>query len=507
MRAAGERPASSSRLALVVVAAIVVLAAIIRLRTLGDVVAHGDEQFYLLVGDQMLNHRALPYVDIWDRKPVGLFLLFAGIRLLGGDGIGEYQLVATAVAAGTAVLIALWVNRVSGVIAALCAGLLYLAILQTHLGFGGQAEVFVNLFVVGAGWLVHGLLRDHYAGHAPPARALLVYGAIAMALIGLALQIKPTALFPGLWLGITLLWIGFRARLSFPQLGGGAALWIGAALLPTVIVLLWYAGIGHLQDYIYANITSIAEKGSDGRDDEIKRSIGVVLRLGLPFGVAVALLAFDGWRQRMSPERLASLLFLLGWFASGVVAFFAVKAAYPHYAMIMAPMGCLLVGYAAGLRRIGWIMVAVALLMSGRLLLNDLDRVARNAEIAPQIEAMADAIRPELGDGCLYVYHGPHILYTLTNSCVPTRFAFPNHLSTQPEASGLGIDPAIEVARILRTRPPVIVDGENSFHPPNKATQAILYRVLAADYVKFAQVRIGGGEPLATAYRLKPQVR
>jgi len=68
----------------------------------------------------------------------------------------------------------------------------------------------------------------------------------------------------------------------------------------------------------------------------------------------------------------------------------------------------------------------------------------------------------------------------------------------QPEASGLGIDPAIEVTPILQTRPPVIVDGENGFHPPNKATQAILYRVLAADYVKFQ--RSGS----ATASRSRP---
>src|SRR3546814_7596042 len=51
---------------------------------IGDIVAHGDEQFYLLIGDRMLNWGATPYVDIWDRKPVGLFLLYSGIRLLGG---------------------------------------------------------------------------------------------------------------------------------------------------------------------------------------------------------------------------------------------------------------------------------------------------------------------------------------------------------------------------------------------------------------------------------------
>ncbi len=44
------------------------VALLIRGPTFGYPLLHIDEQFYLLVGDRML-HGALPYVDIWDRKP------------------------------------------------------------------------------------------------------------------------------------------------------------------------------------------------------------------------------------------------------------------------------------------------------------------------------------------------------------------------------------------------------------------------------------------------------
>src|SRR3954463_7872291 len=73
------------------------LAVVTRLQLFGDPIAGSDEGFYLLVGDRML-HGALPYVDIWDRKPFGLFLLFAGMRMLGGDGVLAYKLVATVAA-------------------------------------------------------------------------------------------------------------------------------------------------------------------------------------------------------------------------------------------------------------------------------------------------------------------------------------------------------------------------------------------------------------------------
>ncbi|MBJ6120439.1 hypothetical protein [Sphingomonas mollis] len=72
-----------------------------RVALYGDPLMLSDEQFYLLVGDRMLQG-AWPFVDIFDRKPVGLFLIFAGLRAIGGNGILVYQLGATLCAALTA---------------------------------------------------------------------------------------------------------------------------------------------------------------------------------------------------------------------------------------------------------------------------------------------------------------------------------------------------------------------------------------------------------------------
>ena len=55
---------------------------LVRAQTFGNPVLGFDEQFYLLVGDRML-HGAIPYVDIFDRKPIGLFLIYDAIRELG----------------------------------------------------------------------------------------------------------------------------------------------------------------------------------------------------------------------------------------------------------------------------------------------------------------------------------------------------------------------------------------------------------------------------------------
>ena len=77
----------------------------LRLPDIGNPLIDLDEQFYLLVGDRML-HGAIPYVDIWDRKPVGLFLIYAAARAIGGDPWIGYQIVAAMAAMVTAGLIA-----------------------------------------------------------------------------------------------------------------------------------------------------------------------------------------------------------------------------------------------------------------------------------------------------------------------------------------------------------------------------------------------------------------
>jgi hypothetical protein len=92
------------------------------------------------------------------------------------------------------------------------------------------------------------------------------------------------------------------------------------------------------------------------------------------------------------------------------------------------------------------------------------------------LDDAAAAIRPHIdANHCLYVYEGDSALYRATQSCLPTRFAFPAHLSTRFEEHALGIDPAAEVARIMASRPGAVVIDESA-HPyaPNLRTRGRL---------------------------------
>ena len=137
---------------------LMLLAVAARAQTFGNPVLGYDEQFYLLVGDRML-HGAIPFVDIFDRKPIGLFLIYAGIRLLGGEGTLQYELVALLVAWSTAVLVWRFARRLTAAPGALAAAAAYLIWLDFMEGEGGQAPVFFNLPMIGAALLVERQIR------------------------------------------------------------------------------------------------------------------------------------------------------------------------------------------------------------------------------------------------------------------------------------------------------------------------------------------------------------
>jgi hypothetical protein len=59
--------------------AVLLFAVALRWAWFGDRIAGLDEQFYLLAGDR-LHRGVLPYVDFWNRKAAGLFLLYAAAR-------------------------------------------------------------------------------------------------------------------------------------------------------------------------------------------------------------------------------------------------------------------------------------------------------------------------------------------------------------------------------------------------------------------------------------------
>ena len=494
-----ERAAASTSMAarwpelLLVGFAYLVVALLVRGGTLGFPILHIDEQFYLLVGDRML-HGALPFVDIWDRKPVGLFLLYAAIRLLGGTGVLQYQLVALGCAAATSLVIYRIAREVASRPGAWWAGVAYQLYLSAYLCFGGQAPVFYNLLVALAGL---GMLRIHTDRDRS---RLFVHGLAVMALIGVALQIKYTVVFEGMAFGIALIWRARRVQWHPWAIAGAALAWCMMALLPTIAAWAYYAAIGYGPEFMQANFLSIF-----GRHENFSGSLFRLFKEMLALTPAwVAIFVVPRYLPTSRTASRPALNFLRFWGVAAMLGFLIFGTWYDHYvAPLLVPVMALCAPALGRTKPFRWVtifIVAVAVIAAAVVTIYN----TRRHGTTEQVDHAAAMIRAAAGDGCLYINEGDPIFYHLTGACLATRYVFPNHLNGMVDVDALGVNASVEVARIMASRPrAVVMTVRPSAMPVNWETRAMIFKDLARDYDLYGMTTVGWRGLLI--YRLKPE--
>ncbi len=435
-----------------------------------------DEQFYLVVADRMW-HGALPYVDIWDRKPILLFLIYAAFRPFSSDGIVACQIGAMLFATMTAFVIVVVARRFANSRGAWLAGLAYLLYLPLLHGRGGQSPVFYNLFLVLAAWEV---IR---ADETDDTKGIFWHGLRSMLWAGLAIQVKYTAAIDGIAFGLWLIFLLVRQREnSILKIVAHAGIWATIALIPTLLATGFYVAIGHGQEFAQANFLSIFQKHqpSDFGESDIIFLTSVKLSALLFFSV----FAFPVLLR--SKAGGAPVAFLLLWIVFAIIDFISIGNYYDHYAIpLLAPMivafAPLLgtsIGGPAGMALFGW-----ASLMAMDFFSNETKQFHQR-----QVAAMFEAVQPYATQGCIYLHDGPPILYLLTESCLPSRYAFPAHLNEIAESEATNAP--VTMAALIATRPSAVWVMTNPpvLHPPNLVTAAMLDAALARDYQPVAKI-------------------
>ena len=492
------------------IAAAVILLATFAIRSIhfGNPVMHVDEDFYLLVGDRMLHQGMWPYIDIWDRKPVGIFVVYWLIRMLGGEGFYQYQIVATLFAAATAFCIARIATRFTTLGAGVWAGLIYVVAIGLYGGEGGQTPVFYNLLTA---WAAMATMRAAL-DPAPAPGLIRRQGAIAMAITGVAMQIKYNIMFEGIFFALLLLWRGWKADPRIAPRLIDATLWAGLALLPTAIAFAVYLAAEQGEIFFYSNFVSIIERPKVDNIELLGRLWKIVRGIA-PLFVALGLAMWKGpWRAAgeaaadAATDAGAAHRFALMWVAAAVIGFLIFGTYYNHYILpVLLP---LVIGAAPAftLRRKGvaWGTILAFLLFAVGLTAYNIRAHKRQLRSGNEayIRPIARIIKAHLGKGCLYVHDGETILYYLTGSCLPTRWIFANHLNTGVEAPAIGTDAAAEVARTFARKPSVVATTLNRVWDVNAASRAVADRALARDYQLIYTTPID--EELRAIYVRKP---
>jgi hypothetical protein len=467
----------SPRWSLIVPMLLLVLALAARGQTFGNPVIGYDEQFYLLVGDRMI-HGTIPFVDIFDRKPIGLFLIYGAIRLLGGEGTLQYQLVALLFAWASALFVWRFATRLTnrfGAIAAACAYLIWLNFLE---GEGGQAPVFFNLPMIAAAMLVEQAVRRRVVN--------LRSGLLPMLLVGVAIQIKYTTLFEGIFFACLLLWTAWRSEVGRARVAAMASCWAAMALAPTFAAYFAYAAAGYGNAFLFANFVSMWGKLPD------PPMTGIVGLLTIAGILAPLLTCAAVAPAALDQAQASSRRFVLQWLAAAIAGMLVMRSfSTPQYAMPVLVPAVLAaaprLGKPGGQRKAVWLILAIAFVIA-QLVLVSLQKLKGQA---PEAARIARAATPT--HGCLFVYDGYPALYRLTHSCLLSRFVFPGHLNMTNEgsAAALGVDPAGEVRRIMALRPEKVTMDDPPFERVNLKTYAIMERLLAREYRLVFAMRTG----------------
>jgi hypothetical protein len=444
--------AATARRTILQFALLLAVAVLLRCDTFGDPNVHGDEVFYHQVGLAM-HHGAWPYVDVWDRKPFGLFALFYLITAVS-PAVIAYQLAATLFAAATALVIARIAGRWAGSLGAVLAGVVYLLWLAPLQGVGGQSPVFYNLFVAGAALLVLDALPCLARGEIPRTVA------IAMLLGGCAITLKTTTFVEGGFLGLLSLWTLYRSRTDFRRVLGAGVLWSAIGIAPTLVIAAAYWLGGHWAEYWHAMVTANLAKPPYWPDVRIRIVLMFIMLAPILIVAVLGLLAQE--RQSRS--------FVLLWLGAAALGLLAMPNFYIHYALPLSVPLCVAASSFLGKPRIG--LAVTALLAALSIWFSPIFQFEQTARSRGAIAALAADIRAHRGNGPLLVYDGPPQLYQLTAQSFATPLLFPTHLSQGIEKDVSHLSTLGETLRVLRTRPGAVVMAvEPSNSPANLETR------------------------------------
>lgn len=442
----------------------------------GNPNADFDEQLYSLIGSAMLDGK-LPFVDIWDRKPIGLFVLFAFAHAAAGPDPQAYQILAGLFVSGGGLLTYRLALRLADRVTAAGAALLVIILLTRSGAHSANAEAFFVPMMLAMAVLV--------CDPSHPQARLRTLG--AMLLGGLALQVKYTVLPQCMFFGLWALWGEHRRGASLSRLAGLAVVFAALGVLPTALVTAAYATGGHFDAFVFANFVSFFERVPAGRFYP-----QVAAALASPMALVAGGL-YAAWRLNPPNDR-QRYLFFVGWFAASLCTVFLPGTVYIYYTAAAVPAAVLVGLPLLDRKGLGRLFPLALVLTISIVSLLARGGVASQASERADISHLAKAIVPlvDAHERCLFVFDGPTALYRLTGSCLPTNYIYPDHLNNALERDAIGISQAGEVGRIMAAHPRVIVTADSALTPQNLEAKKLVDRTIALRYQPLASGVLSG---------------
>jgi len=477
-----------------------------------------DESLYMLVSQSVLNGK-LPYVEIWDNKPVGIYLIYVLSFLFFGKSVFTIRLISCIAIAVTCYILyhlgRLFENQ--GKLIGFIAALIYIVAILKNDGAAANTEIFFIPFVTAAYYLT--FTQQLRLNYQPTGWKYFVIGL----LMGIAFIIKYVVIYD---LFAILLLLAIQTRSSSLQRSDRnlstirvLSIVLLGVLLPFLLMTGFFTVAGYFSDFFYANFTA-----NKIRNIDRNFSLSVILQtfqsqlclnipLWLCFGLTF-LLPFAralSWTERKVLRLLAIWIVipLLGIFLTFKVRFYA------HYFLPLLPPLSLITAFFLVKVLLGrqpkvsataltersskylykqslLLMVAVASLTS----FYGISSLKKNAAFfyfsglkgIPHYEDKAAEVAEYLQDRItpndyIYVADYDPVVYFLSNAQIPTKYAYPFFLIGDNLPKVAGVNPIQELSALMKKQPLYVVIGAMSKETEqNRSFYSKLKQWLEKDY-------------------------
>ncbi|HEX3984492.1 MAG TPA: glycosyltransferase family 39 protein [Acidisoma sp.] len=460
-----------------------------------------DESLYFIMA-QRWRAGYLPYTVVWDNKPIGIYAIFAAFQGIFGGGIFSMRL-AGMVAVTVTALLAWRIARhflrdhpapVAEIVGGI-AGLLLIVSTIPDDGIAANTEIFMEAFTcAGMLWALK------------PEGPIGAGRAIGIGLcLGAAFIVKYVAVFDMFAVYCAMLILPGRLRTGIR--GVADAIRLGllfsvGALAPLLATLALYAAHGALRAMMTASILSnLRRVAVPVSGDSFLHAY--TQQAALFPGLFLSLL----WLLAMLVRMPRRALIMIAWVVTSSIGVASGGLYFSHYFLQLLPVLCIATALMlAGLWQIApWLLRVVLALVFVLSLVpmavecsQDLGRMVAVMSRPPQGFGMlrdtpaqvAHDIRVALAqspEAEVYVFDGEPILYALLCAPLPTKFVFPSFLLSKLLAHTVGIDPMMELQRILAEKPLFIVRRTNPDDADaatrNLDVYAAMNAALTADYM------------------------
>lgn len=438
-----------------------------------------DEGLYLLIAKKFTEGYP-PYTVVWDNKPIGIYVLFSLALILLGDSVISIRILACIAVFITCYLLyhlgkVISTNDTIG----LLAGILY-AVFSTGIqGLMSDTEIFFTPLVVFAFYLLFITKFNKIQLFRQNGLRLLSIGL----LMGLALEIKQVVIFHFfailLILGIKL--ISQRNNQQFfIKIFKAYALLITGAIIPLLIVSLFYVLNGHFQEYLYANFLANVVRVSDQSWSLGRFVSGFLIQIKSNFILWLSLVLLPlYWVSSPSHNKneKKNLFYLILWVLMGCIAVATPKTFYIYYFLQLLPPLCLISSYLIiktvwAAREIGRTqkILILALILTGSILntLYPLFKIGVQSLYFKEMKGIdnwrnypvlvAEYLRERVSpEEYIYVFNYLTFTYYLVPAKIPTKYAYPNFLLLPNLSKVAGVNPVEELHSILKKKPVYII--------------------------------------------------